>query len=81
VAGKPVSGGTVTVKQGNKVICVIQVVNGKGTCKVPATRFGVGTSAVVGEYSGPGYPKSKSQPVSVNVLSTPIAATRSTPAG
>jgi hypothetical protein len=61
--GKPVSGGTVTVKQGNKVICVMTVVNGKGTCKVPATKFGLGTSQIYGTYSGGG--RSASIPMTV----------------
>jgi hypothetical protein len=61
--GKPVSGGTVTVKRGDKVICIMTVVNGKGTCKVPARNFGIGTSLIYGTYSGGG----RSRPVSVTV--------------
>lgn len=64
---RPVSGGTVTVREGTKVICVMKVVNGKGTCKVPAKTIGVGTKALVGEYQGAGYRKSQSQPLSVTV--------------
>lgn len=64
----PVSHGTVTVREGNKVICVMTVVNGKGTCKVPAAKIGgVGTHTVVGEYTGAGYGSAKSRPVPVTV--------------
>ena len=51
----PVKDGTVVVRQGNKVICVMKVVNGKGTCRVPATSFGVGTSQITAQYGGKGY--------------------------
>jgi len=44
------------------------VVNGKGTCKVPAAKIGgVGTHTVVGEYAGAGYKSSTSKPVPVTV--------------
>jgi hypothetical protein len=66
-AGGPVTGGTVTVKQGNKVICVMKVVNGTGTCQVPAKKIGTGTSQLVGVYKGTGYRSSQSRPVSVTV--------------
>ena len=65
---EPVTHGTVTVREGNKVICVMKVVNGKGTCKVPATQFGVGFHTVVGEYSGAGYQNARSVPQAVNVV-------------
>jgi len=67
----PVKSGTVTVKEGNKVICVMTVVNGKGTCKVPAANLGVGTNSIVGYYSGKGYGSSQSQPTSVTVTKAP----------
>lgn len=69
--GKPAAGGTVTVKQGNKVICVMTVVNGTGTCKVPAKNFGTGTSQVYGSYSGAGQAGGRSQPVSMTVAAAP----------
>ena len=67
----PVKTGSVTVKEGNKVICVMTVVNGKGTCKVPAANLGVGTNSIVGYYSGKGYGSSQSQPTSVTVTKAP----------
>jgi hypothetical protein len=70
-APSPVKTGTVTVKEGNKVICVMTVANGKGTCKVPASNFGAGTNAIVGYYSGKGYRSSQSQPTSVTVTKAP----------
>ena len=66
--GVPVKDGTVVVRQGNKVICTMKVVNGKGTCKVPAKSFGVGTSQIVGTYSGNGYSGSGSAPVNFTVV-------------
>jgi spore coat protein U-like protein len=56
--GVPVKNGTVVVRQGGKVICVMKVVDGKGTCKVPAAKFGVGTSLITAQYSGQGYSSS-----------------------
>jgi hypothetical protein len=70
----PVSHGTVTVREGTKVVCVMTVVSGKGTCKVLASEIGsVGAHTVVGEYSGAGYQSAKSQPVTVTVTSAPTA--------
>jgi hypothetical protein len=66
---EPVSHGTVTVREGNTVICVMTVVNGKGTCKVPASKFGgIGTHTLVGAYTGSGYGNAKSLPQDVTVL-------------
>jgi len=64
----PVKDGTVVVKQGNKVICVMKVANGKGTCQVPASSLGVGTTQIVGRYSGNGYGNSQSTPLSYTVV-------------
>ena len=78
--GTPASGGTVTVKQGNKVICIMTVANGKGTCKVPAKNFGVGTSQIYASYSGGGK-TSKSKPVPMTVTrATTVTALTITPA-
>jgi len=63
----PVKTGSVTVKEGNKVICVMTVSDGKGTCKVPASSMGLGTNAIVGYYSGKGYKPAQSHPVPVTV--------------
>jgi len=73
--GKPASGGTVTVRQGNKVICVMTVVNGTGTCKVPAKNFGVGTSQISASYAGSGGLNGKSDPVSMTVATAPTTTT------
>lgn len=73
--GRPASGGTVTVKQGNKVICVMTVVNGTGTCKVPAKNFGVGTSQISASYAGSGGLNGKSDPVSMTVATAPTTTT------
>jgi hypothetical protein len=73
--GKPASGGTVTVKRGNKVICVMTVVNGTATCKVPARKFGVGTSRISASYAGRGKLSGKSGPVSVTVATASTTTT------
>lgn len=69
----PVKNGTVVVRQGGKVICVMKVVNGKGTCQVPANSLGVGTTQIVASYSGKGYGNSQSAPQSYTVV--PAAST------
>jgi hypothetical protein len=66
-AGRPVTGGTVTVIKGNRIVCVMKVVNGTGQCQVPAKKLGTGTSSLFGLYKGSGYGTSRSQPVPVTV--------------
>jgi Bacterial Ig-like domain (group 3) len=73
----PVKSGTVTVKEGGKVICVMTVVNGKGTCKVPASTIGTGTKTIVGDYSGTGYKPAQSLPLNVTVQSAATLVTLS----
>ncbi|HEX3964097.1 MAG TPA: Ig-like domain-containing protein [Trebonia sp.] len=75
--GNPVKSGSVTVKEGSKVICVMTVVNGKGTCKVPASTIGVGTKTIVGDYSGTGYKPAQSAPLNVAVLRAATSVTLS----
>jgi hypothetical protein len=75
--GSPVKSGTVTVKEGNKVICVMTVVNGKGTCKVPASSIGAGTKPLVGAYSGTGYKPAQSAPLYVSVVKASTSVTLS----
>ena len=71
--GVPVKSGTVTIKEGNKILCVMTVANGKGTCKVPASTMGVGTKTIVGYYSGAGYKPGQSRPVDVTVVKVPTS--------
>ncbi len=66
--GVPVKSGTVTVKEGKKVLCVMTVVNGKGTCQVASSTVGIGDNAIVGHYSGSGYKPGQSQPVYLSVV-------------
>jgi hypothetical protein len=48
--------GTVTVKDGNKVVCVMTITAGKGTCKVSTKNYAPGTLRFDASYSGgPGY--------------------------
>lgn len=64
----PVKSGTVTVMEGNKVLCVMTVANGKGTCKVSSSTIGLGSKAIVGYYKGTGYGPTQSRPVYVSVV-------------
>jgi hypothetical protein len=49
--GKP--GGTVTVRSGNKVVCVITLdKNGTGTCKVSTANYTPGKVTFTGTYNG-----------------------------
>jgi hypothetical protein len=72
--GVPVKNGTVTVKEGNKVLCVMTVVNGKGTCKVPASTVGAGTKTIVGDYAGTGHGPAQSAPVYLSVIKARTSA-------
>jgi hypothetical protein len=44
--------GTVTVKDGNKVVCVMTIKAGKGTCKVSTKTYAPGTLRFDATYSG-----------------------------
>jgi hypothetical protein len=52
--GTAVAGGTVTVKAGNKVVCVMTINAGKGSCKVNTAKYAPGTLKFVATYSGGG---------------------------
>jgi hypothetical protein len=55
--GKTPSGpptGTVTVRSGNKVVCVITLKNGTGTCKVGTAGYQPGKVTYTGTYNGGG---------------------------
>src|SRR5690349_14898482 len=55
--GKPTGqpGGTVTVKSGNKVVCVITLdKDGTGTCKVNTKDYAPGKITYTGTYNGGG---------------------------
>jgi len=66
--GTPVKDGTVTVRGANgKVVCVMTIANGKGTCKVPAKNLAAGSNKLTGTYDGSGNKTAKSQPVYVTV--------------
>lgn len=61
LAGIPVKNGTVTVREGSTILCVMTVVNGKGTCKVSANKIGIGTTQLTGTFTGKGYNGSSTQ--------------------
>jgi hypothetical protein len=48
----PVSAGTVTVKAGNKVVCVMTIKAGKGSCTVNTAAYPPGTLKFVASYGG-----------------------------
>jgi hypothetical protein len=49
--GRPATG-TVVVKKGNKVVCVITLNAGRGSCKVSTKDYPPGTVTFTGTYSG-----------------------------
>jgi hypothetical protein len=68
--------GTVTVKSGGKVVCVMTIKNGKGTCKVSTKDYKPGSTVTyTGFYSGGGgLRKSESQPLQVQLVKPPAKA-------
>jgi hypothetical protein len=64
--GKP--GGTVTVRSGNKVVCLIELdENGTGTCKVSTANYPPGKVTFTGTYNGGGTFKSGSGTATLTV--------------
>jgi hypothetical protein len=64
--GKP--GGTVTVRSGNKVVCVITLdKNGTGTCKVSTANYTPGKVTFTGTYKGSSGFKSGSGTTTVTI--------------
>ena len=52
--------GTVVVKRGSKVVCVIKLKAGKGSCTVNTRNYPPGTVTFTGSYTGgPGFKPSK----------------------
>src|ERR1700733_12599928 len=69
--GKP--GGTVTVKSGGKVVCVITLdQNGTGTCKVGTAQYAPGKVTYTGTYNSVGNFKSGAS-ASTTLTITPAA--------
>ena len=65
--GKP--GGTVTVRSGGKVVCVITLdKNGTGTCKVSTANYTPGKVTFTGTYSGGSSFKSGSGTTTLTLL-------------
>jgi hypothetical protein len=61
--------GTVTVKAGGRVVCVITVKGGRGSCKVSTLNYMPGTVKFSASYSGgTGFKPSRSSTVSLNLL-------------
>jgi hypothetical protein len=61
--------GTVTVTSHGKVVCVIALKNGTGSCKVSTKGVKPGSVSYTGAYSGGGgLNPTKSKPVSVQIL-------------
>jgi len=66
--------GTVTVRTGGKVVCVMTIKDGKGTCTVSTKDYKPRTVSFTGAYSGGGGMKaSVSQPLAVRLSPTPKA--------
>jgi hypothetical protein len=64
-AAARLTAGTVTVRSGGKVVCVMTIKDGKGTCTVSAKDYKPGTVSFTGAYSGgDGMKASTSKPIS-----------------
>jgi len=69
-SGRPATG-TVVVKRGNKVVCVIKLNAGRGSCTVSTKNYPPGTVTFTGTYSGgSGFKTSKT---TANLKLTPAA--------
>jgi hypothetical protein len=68
-SGRPATG-TVVVKRGNKVVCVIKLTAGRGSCKVSTKNYPPGTVTFTGTYSGSGFKPSKA---TANLKLTPAS--------
>jgi len=67
--------GTVTVRSGGKVVCVITLKDGTGSCKVSTKDYKPGSVTYTGDYSGGGgLNPTQSKPVSVQILKAPKAS-------
>jgi hypothetical protein len=77
--GVPVTGSvTVTVTSAWGPVCVITLVNGAGTCTLPATGLPIGTAALTASYPGTDIlAASTSPPAALQVMSVPSATTLS----
>src|ERR1700749_3761245 len=72
--GKP--GGTVTVKSGGKVVCVITLdKNGTGTCKVSTAGYAPGKVTYTGTYNGGSGFKSSSGSTTLTIVPAAKQAT------
>lgn len=80
-AGSRTPAGTVTVKAGGKVVCVITLKGGSGTCKVNTSAYPPGTVKFSGSYSGgTGSKPSRSGTVSLNLEKAATKTSLSLPA-
>lgn len=65
---RPSVTGTVVVKSGGKVVCVMKISNGKGTCTVNTKAYRPGTLPLTAAYGGSKqYKKSQSKPLSLRL--------------
>lgn len=68
VRPRPPVTGTVVVKSGGKVVCVMKVVNGKGTCTVNTRKYHPGSLPLTASYGGSKqYKKSASKPLALRL--------------
>lgn len=69
--------GTVTIKAHGKVVCVITLKNGKGSCKVGTSQYTPGTVQFSASYGGDGGSKSSSGTANVKVTKATTTTTLS----
>jgi hypothetical protein len=75
----PGATGTVTVRSGGKVICVMAIKDGKGTCTMSTKGYAPGTVNLSAAYSGDSAHKSSRTSTSVHLLKPTAKATPSSP--
>jgi hypothetical protein len=75
----PGATGTVTVKDGNKVICVMTIKNGKGTCTMNTKGYAPGPVNLNAAYSGDSRHQPATTATSLNLLKPTAKATASSP--
>lgn len=71
--------GTVTVRSGGKVICVMKLKDGKGTCTMSTKGYQPGTVPLTATYSGDHAFKSAKTSTKVDLLKPTSQATTSSP--
>ena len=80
-AGGGSAPGTMTVRSGGKVVCVITFTAGKGKCTVNTAQFTAGTVKFTGTYNGGTGSKTSTSTASMQLMKAPTGTTLSLTSG